>query len=75
MQMHNFLPQSKLSGVNLFDLKFSACASFSNKLYGMLVWRSSNTIFPLKFLLGFFPNSVRDNFLTNGGDVSNQTPF
>ena len=26
------MPQSKLSGVNLFDLKFSACVLFSNRL-------------------------------------------
>ena len=26
------LPQLKLSGVNLFDLKFNTCISFSNRL-------------------------------------------
>ena len=48
-----FMIQFNLSGVNLFDLKFSACVFFSNGFkWNTLCMTSSNSILSLKSLIG-----------------------
>ena len=74
MQLYNLLPQSLLSRVNLFHLKFSVWP-FGNKFYDMKFWLSLNAVLPLKSLIGIFPNMAWEVFLTNGGDVSTQISF
>ena len=45
--------------MNIFDLKFSACVSYINWLSCTLFRSSSNSILPLKYLIGAFPSTGR----------------
>ena len=62
-----FMPKSKLSAVNLFDLKFSACLSFSNRT---LFMSSLNSILPLKSLIGCFVFVFPQQGMLKGINVS-----
>ena len=49
-----YLPQSNLSGLNLFDLKFNACISFSNRLYWSTIYKFPKLYSPFEIADRFF---------------------